>query len=295
MTSIDLLIHKHGLDGHAAGIRSLIRPSVGLTALRVVQEDFAPTDSRIGGMPHLPLGMVWPEFEGKPLKHVATVRLSEASKYDRTGLLPTRGMLYFWYATNSDFCFNLKDKGFIHVGFTPDEDQPLKLTQEPKPSSLGDGESESHGPVPEVFFPCRIKFEAEESLPNWEWIAEHAPEHSVFGGLDEYEALMEELGEIYPSKHRMLGYPTLVQGPWELECQLVSSGLYVPSGTDYNSPAVQAEKPLAKAWRQLLQLDTDEDGPGWMWGDVGVIYFTIPEPALLARDFDKTWLIFQCC
>jgi len=32
-----------------------------------------------------------------------------------------------------------------------------------------------------------------------------------------------------------------------------------------------------------------------MWGDVGRIYYWIRRNALATRDFDQTWLVFQCC
>ena len=47
-------------------------------------------------------------------------------------------------------------------------------------------------------------------------------------------------------------------------------------------------------WRLLLQIDSDERGPGWMWGDAGTIYFWIREKDVAARQFDDVWLIFQC-
>ena len=31
-----------------------------------------------------------------------------------------------------------------------------------------------------------------------------------------------------------------------------------------------------------------------MWGDVGILYFYIPQQALAARDFSQVHLIMQC-
>jgi len=44
-----------------------------------------------------------------------------------------------------------------------------------------------------------------------------------------------------------------------------------------------------KEWLPLLQIDTDEDGPGWMWVDCGTIYFMIRRRDLAARCFDHIW------
>jgi hypothetical protein len=45
--------------------------------------------------------------------------------------------------------------------------------------------------------------------------------------------------------------------------------------------------------RLLLQLDTDDD-LGWMWGEVGRLYYLIRQEDLAARDFSHAWMTFQC-
>jgi uncharacterized protein YwqG len=32
-----------------------------------------------------------------------------------------------------------------------------------------------------------------------------------------------------------------------------------------------------------------------MWGDVGMLYFYIPQSALITHDFSQVHLIMQCC
>ncbi|MDR2512739.1 MAG: DUF1963 domain-containing protein [Puniceicoccales bacterium] len=46
-------------------------------------------------------------------------------------------------------------------------------------------------------------------------------------------------------------------------------------------------------WKLLLQLDSDDD-TGWMWGDVGTVYFRIREQDARKADFSKVWMVFQC-
>jgi uncharacterized protein YwqG len=80
----------------------------------------------------------------------------------------------------------------------------------------------------------------------------------------------------------------------ELECQLASNGINCggpPTGPD---DEVRRLKEGAREWQLLLQVDTDEAGPGWMWGDVGRIYFWIKRPDLASLRFDDGWLILQC-
>jgi len=80
----------------------------------------------------------------------------------------------------------------------------------------------------------------------------------------------------------------------ELQCQLVSSGIYVGNAEGYQDPRVPGLRAGAAEWKLLLQLDTDED-IGWMWGDVGMLYFWVREADARRSDFSKVWMVFQCC
>lgn len=80
----------------------------------------------------------------------------------------------------------------------------------------------------------------------------------------------------------------------ELECQVASSGLDSRDIFGNDSESARQLKAGAADWRLLLQLDSDEDGPGWMWGDCGKIDFWIKQQDLKSLRFDDVWLISQC-
>lgn len=92
----------------------------------------------------------------------------------------------------------------------------------------------------------------------------------------------------------MFGWPDLVQNPMQLECQLTSSGIYTGNPAGYRHPRAAELAPGAADWLLLLQLDSDDE-IGWMWGDVGTIYYWIRRQDLAAARFDQVWMIFQCC
>lgn len=96
-----------------------------------------------------------------------------------------------------------------------------------------------------------------------------------------------------PTVHRLLGHPDPVQGDMQLECQLVTNGLYCGNATGYQDPRAETLRAGASEWRLLLQIDS-EDQASMMWGDVGRIYYWIRQPDLLSRDWDRSWLILQC-
>ena len=79
----------------------------------------------------------------------------------------------------------------------------------------------------------------------------------------------------------------------ELECQLVSNGIYCGDSVGYHSDEAKTLRSGASDWMLLLQIDTDDD-TAMMWGDVGTIYYWIRKQDLVEGAFDRTWMILQC-
>ena len=79
----------------------------------------------------------------------------------------------------------------------------------------------------------------------------------------------------------------------ELECELVTNGLYCGDPSGYNDPKAKKLEPNAKNWQLLLQIDSNEENE-MMWGDGGRLYFWIKKDDLLNKNFDKTWFSLQC-
>lgn len=93
----------------------------------------------------------------------------------------------------------------------------------------------------------------------------------VFIKFQQYESAMSDayrVGE-ETDRHQLLGHPLWIQTMPE---------------------SIDKERIL------LLQIDSDdhENGPGWMWGDAGRIYFTIKPDDLAACYFDDAVMILEC-
>jgi uncharacterized protein YwqG len=95
------------------------------------------------------------------------------------------------------------------------------------------------------------------------------------------------------TEHQLLGLPRPIQGEMELECQLVTNGLYTGDASGYKDPRRKTLEPGAIDWTLLLQVDSD-DNAGMMWGDLGRLYFWVRRQDLASRNFDKVWTILQC-
>lgn len=138
---------------------------------------------------------------------------------------------------------------------------------------------------------------AVDAVPELTLPAEH-PDIDYDTPADEaYRKLLAHLSTGEDPTHRLLGHPQPIQGEMELECQHASNGINcggVRLSAQESARAKELESGAAD-WRLLLQIDTDTDGPGWMWGDVGRIYFWILKQDLKAHRFDNVWLVLQCC
>jgi uncharacterized protein YwqG len=95
--------------------------------------------------------------------------------------------------------------------------------------------------------------------------------------------------------HQLRGAPAEVQHGLFHECQLASNGVDCGSPEDAQTPRAIELAPGAKDWRLLLQIDSDDDGPAWMWGDTGRLYYCLHRDDLAARRFDRSWCVQQSC
>jgi uncharacterized protein YwqG len=193
--------------------------------------------------------------------------------------LPAEGRLLFFYELE-----------FSTWGFDP-KDAGSALVRHEMTMTEGVGEPDDLPPQGR-FDAYPILFVPDVSLPSEErldidWKAVSAKEQA------QLEAAVEALTPRGPV-HQVGGYPLPVQGDgMELECQLVTSGVYAGNSSAYKTSKVEAAKPSSGDWRLLLQLDTD-DASGMTWGDSGRLYFWIREQDARVGDFSKTWTILQC-
>lgn len=275
---------------------SVARPSVRLATQRVPYARIAIGGSRIGGVPDVPPGFEWPRWSpskprddkfaqpwrpdgAAPLGFIAQINLSDIPHVDDS--LPATGWLYFFYDRYCEpWGFDPADRGCCRIIYV-DSDRATLKRAEPPPDSDPDHLAES----------CLVEAWPELTLPDYLPNLEY--------GTSAYEAYCAICDKLTESEghthHRLLGHPQLIQNPMELECQLASNGIYCGGASHFQEAEAKALESGASDWRLLLQIDTDEDGPGWMWGDVGRIYFWVKLPDLKSLRFDDSWLIFQCC
>jgi uncharacterized protein YwqG len=235
-------------------------------------------ESKLGGLPDLPVSLEWPKFKGRPMSFLAQIRLSALASQSLASNLPGAGILYFFYDQEQGaWGFDPKDKGFFSVLFSPEE---TDLSGRPAPEGL---------PETARFKESAVCFKEEASYAT----GEHPALKAMPAGLTDLclEYIEAKLGK--EPRHRLFGYADQIQGDMMLECQLVTHGLYCGDSTGYNDPRAKELEKGVSDWKLLLQIDSDED-LGFMWGDAGRLYFCATDVMLRERRFADVWMIMQC-
>ncbi|MDP1662089.1 MAG: YwqG family protein, partial [Phycisphaerales bacterium] len=225
MKSLKSLIQEHGMAAHNDMIWQLMRPSIHLQRTPTSQSSIAPGASRLGGLPHLAKGAEWPLWNDEPLAHIATINLADLPAIETDTPLPTSGLLRFWYAHGcAPWGFDPKEKGFFRVTFEPVPHSDTALAPFPiervSPKNLSDLYAGG------AYSPSLLQFISQPTLPYGDWIDQFAPHASVLDDTESYTSLVTDLHAAQQPQHRLLGHPSPQQGTMELECQLVTNGLY---------------------------------------------------------------------
>src|SRR5262249_19626975 len=200
-------------------------------------------------------------------------------------LLPPTGLLSFFY-DDRVWGFDPKDKGGFRVFYFDGTAEGLNRGAPPAipPKKLLFG-LVSHDKKVREYKGCALDFAPFLTLPdNFDTLG--LPEEMS----DQYYELLESLG----GHHRLLGYSEPIQGEMELECELVTNGLYCGDSRGRKDSRAKELEKTCHHWRLLLQIDSDEENSDMMWGDAGRLYFLIKEEDLRQKRFDECWLISQC-
>lgn len=265
----------HSIHTHLEYLRTLTKPAFALLP------SSGPCRSRIGGLPSLPENVPWPEWEGAPLAFLCQIDLSEVPRdHDRTGLPPS-GMLFFFYdQQQSTWGFDPLDRGSWQVIYTVSAKEDGAVRTAPA------GLDEDH-----LYQERPLAFTRVASYPDW------ADERVAALNLsdEQFDQYIDLCISVYESDaaHQLLGYPFPIQSDaMDLECQLVSNGLYCGDPSGYSHPSAKSLEPGRADWLLLLQLDSDDEA-GMEWGDDGMLYFWIKRGDLEEARFENCWMILQ--
>lgn len=290
---IEKLTHL-GLGVYFEQLKPHLRNAIHLEISAQQESDISMGASKIGGLPDLPDTLTWPSetriktkrqffffgkktiaAEARPLSFIAQINFAEIKQLDFDDLLPSHGIAYFFYCSDQDsWGYDPAQKDKFRVLFYDGDSSNLKRIN--FPSDLPDFGK---------YKPCRVEASQATSLPSLELI------DNIFKAERDFQ--FYEHFEGYAFINKVLGHADVIQNEMELECELVSNGLYCGNSSGFNNPLAKTLAPNAKNWRLLLQIDSNDEA-GMMWGDLGRLYFWIKTEDLIERRFDRMWMILQC-
>lgn len=273
------LLENEGLGSLVEELAERVRPALRL-ATCPTQGALAVGQSRIGGLPDLPPDLAWPVHDGKPMMFLAQLDLAAVRGSLPRSPLPASGHLWFFYSCAQPWGFDPQDAGGSRVIFRSDG---ASLAPSTPPSGL---------PAEARFPACAVSFKAYDDLPDLD--GEVLPPPLDDEKAERYVEIRTFLasGGSGPS-HKLLGFADPIQGPMELECQLVTNGLYCGDPSGFKDPRATALAAGSSDWQPLLQIDSDERAR-MMWGDAGRLYFWMRAADLREQRFERAWLILQC-
>lgn len=251
---------------------------------------------RLGGGAALPSDVPWPEHDGRMMHLVAVVDLAQVAEVDPTRLLPTSGHLHFFYdAISFKWGYDPEHRNAWKVELIPDSPDGFQPELRHRVEYQGDDVYYSSPVLLEEnfgapFVQWTIPHEGEEELADIEW------ERNERGGIAHahWEGLEELDQEVRFETAQMFGWPTLLQNPMRLQCQLVSNGIDLGDGSGYESARAAELHDGLYEWVLLLQVPSwGEYESGGRWGNGGMLYFWIHRDDLREAKFDRVWAIVQ--
>ena len=244
--------------------------------------------SKIGGKPYLPKDFVWPYYQELPLSFLAQINLEEVNSFDKDKLLPSTGMLYFFYELETEeWGYHPESKGCAKVFYFEDTSN-FELIDFPK-------DMEDYYKIPEF----KVTFKSNISLPSYENFYLLLKEDDAFKKHDisfnDFIPLYDEIFIPDNNYTKLLGYPDVIQNSMEEECEAVTRGFDMGGIESYPKQYQKEIRSASKDWILLFQMDTVETSDyELMFGDSGHIYFWIKKEDLANKNFENIWLILQC-
>ncbi len=163
-------------------------PALRFKSEPIADSKFSVGASKLGGMPDVPSGFVWPEYLSEPLSFLGQFELTGLSASATATELPRTGLLSVFYSTTGDV-FTSSDVGGWRVFHFPNTDD---LERRNLPVGLG---SDAR------FQPCRLTFTETLALPETREFT-----------LDEHrDTYRNEVSNTHLG-HLLLGNPRWIQG-----------------------------------------------------------------------------------
>ncbi len=299
------LYHKHGLHRLWSFLELHVKNSIRILPKKEEEGLIGIGESKFGGSPDLPKDVDWFERKETPMAFVAQLNLDEVSAFDVDNVLPSSGILFFFYDQELDCLgYHPRDEGAAKVFYYDGEISELERKNAPKGL-------EHYA----RFNSCRLHFNSVINIPQLE---------SSSLGIDGYDLgeeersqlsdfedeLMEDIYSKYEDqishekefdterfdykKFKLLGHANNAEfgSHAELICELVTNGLDCEDYSIFREAKVKELEQNANLWQLLFQVDTSSE-TGFHWASGGILYYWIKDVDLREKKFENTWGMIQ--
>lgn len=283
------IVEKYAVEPYKSALMKEIQPSI---RLKTTGEPCTETgQTKLGGCPDLPRTIGWPtsNYDGRHLSFLGQVNLGSVRKFDEPGLLPPRGILYFFFNPDSG------DDGkviFSREETALERTSPPDDLQEEKKSfwkRLLTGKNKKR-----MLKESRVEISTEYDLPSadslrLEKIHQETrtvvkPAHAFKEGI--FEDMYDEGESETSSNHHLTGHYKGIQNEFhELNC--------LGSGFSETGQLTMEDINAALQWKLLFQFDSDNNLE-FSFADWGRIYFFIHEDDLKKQNFDNVKISADC-
>ncbi|WP_309119327.1 YwqG family protein [Paenibacillus sp.] len=283
------LLKEAGLESYTSALDSWIYP-IAQMVLEPESDHLIPIgSSKVGGDPDLPQQLEWPTWKNYSMTFIAQINLADCPAELS---LPKVGLLSFFYAVQAmdeeeDFYRNPETCRVIYTC----ADQLNPLLRREAPQNLNEEalmRSNRVSFVPSLSVPPSESAYLESLGLGWRGDREDFDKYwGIF--LPALSKNWNQEGFI----HRIMGHPDQIQGDMQVGCEMIYGG-YTLDNLEKNTELYKQVVASARKWRLLLQIDSEEDKTGIMWGDVGRLYFWIHEDDLKVLRFHRVFCEMQC-
>lgn len=285
-------------------LRALMRPAL---RLQTVHRPHVVGGSRLGGTPDLPVGLPWPRWDTQVYdakERADAEAMADRSDYGRRRFealetrgsraplpmtflaqlelgalassalpLPAAGHLWFFYELSEGTW-----------GYCPTHRGSFRVLYAPEGTELASREPPADLATEHILSGAPVDLASVATFPSWPAL----PDDWADGYDDLIDALTGEAPE-----HQVGGHPDQIQGDMQRNCALVTQGVYLGAPPELPRETLDRMARDAPEWKLLLQLSSDDD-LGWMWGDLGNLYFWMREDDIRRGNWDQAWFQLQC-
>ena len=251
-------------------------------------------DSKIGGSPDVTSDFEWPMRTGTDWESCnstryyvffAQVNLKDICLHDDENLLPSHGLLLFFYDYDGQYLSEVQDKLTA-----------AKIVYYPDISELEKGAFPKDYPQNRIIAENKLAFQPEDDFPKYDDFLIDHPCKAKYANRKPYREYLKKAGYSIPDTNsQLLGYPH-----WSY--YNVEMGSYCASQGYKYLDAIQSKKKhqsMLAHWREfvtLLQLDTklmSDLSSEMQFADMGKIFFCLKKSDLKDLNFSHVYFDMQ--